>query len=99
MGATPTPGRNGQPLSLVDCALRYYQRGWRIIPTREKKAAVKWKQYQTNAPDAKTVKNWFRRGGIDGVAVLMGSASGGLACRDYDTDDAYQRWANSRPDL
>ena len=41
----------------------------------------------------------FARNGITGLAVILGNASGGLACRDYDDADAYHRWAADHRDL
>jgi bifunctional DNA primase/polymerase-like protein len=39
------------------------------------------------------------RADITGIAVVLGSASGGLACRDFDDESAYQRWATEHPKL
>jgi hypothetical protein len=41
----------------------------------------------------------FARSGVTGLAVVLGSASGGLACRDWDDAGAYHRWADDHPGL
>src|SRR5262245_60507560 len=41
----------------------------------------------------------FARPGVTGLAVVLGSISGGLAVRDYDDAGAYQRWAGDHPEL
>jgi hypothetical protein len=41
----------------------------------------------------------FGRDGATGVAVLLGTVSGGLRVRDYDLEGAYHRWAEAHPDL
>ncbi len=84
---------------LADDALTYAGRGWSIIPTVGKKPATPWKQYQTTRPDEPTLRRLFNRPGITGLAVLLGSASGGLACRDFDSTEGYERWTDAHPDL
>ena len=91
-----TPGNEMWP-----AALDYHRRGWTVIPTVGKKPPEKmpWKKYQTARPDEATLRRLFSRNGITGLAVLLGSASGGLACRDFDCTDGYERWADAHPDL
>jgi hypothetical protein len=92
-----TSGNNGG--ALLTAALDYARRGWSIIPVRKKKAAGKWKQFQTGAADEATLRLLFAAPHVDGLAVLLGSASGGLVARDFDTMDGYKRWAGAHPDL
>jgi hypothetical protein len=80
--------------------------GWAIIPictdgppAFHKKAAVPWKCYQRDGPDLSTLPLLFDRPRLIGLAVILGRASGGLACRDYDVAEAYYRWASAHPDL
>ncbi len=87
------------PSTLLDWAFSYADRGWCIIPVRKKKAAGRWKQFQANRPDPATLRRLFGRGCIDGLAVLLGPASGGLVCRDYDDLTSYQSWAATHRDL
>lgn len=81
-------------------ALAYYQRGWCVIPIPhgQKVARIRWKQYQVKRPTEEQVLKLF--GGNHGnIAVVLGSVSGGLACRDFDTEEGYLQWANEHPDL
>ena len=84
---------------LLEAALEYAARGWSIIPTAGKQPTGSWKTFQTSPPDEPTLRRMFARKGITGLAIIMGSASGGLACRDYDDAGAYRRWADDHPDL
>jgi hypothetical protein len=84
---------------LLAAALHYLRRGWTIIPTKGKKAAGSWKQYQHRPPAEQTVRGWFTSPDVTGVAVILGRASGGLACRDFDTFEGHQDWARYHPDL
>jgi hypothetical protein len=79
--------------ALIDAASNYAARGWSIIPTIGKRAAGLWKPFQTQPADERTLRRMFSRPKVTGIAVILGSASGGLACRDYDDADAYHRWA------
>lgn len=99
MSTVPQPHSSSNPTDLLDAALDYAARGWSIIPTKGKKAACPWKQYQKRPADERTLRRLFLRKDITGLAVILGSASGGLACRDYDTVNAYRHWASEHPAL
>jgi hypothetical protein len=89
-------GPAGNAGSLLGAALDYHhQRGWTIIPVRGKDPAVKWKRYQAGRPDEAQLRRAFEAPGVTGLAVLLGSASGGLHCRDFDVEGKYDRWASS----
>ncbi len=94
-------GGKQQDLSLLQVVLEYHRRGWSIIPIRPgtKKAACKWEQFQSVQPSEATLKKWFAENPAYGLAVILGAASGGLVCRDFDTMEAYERWARTHPDL
>ncbi len=68
-----------------------------MIPTVLKKARGRWKLFQTTPPDEATLSRLFARQGITGLAVLLGSASGRLVCRDFDRLQSYESWAQSLP--
>jgi hypothetical protein len=82
-------------------ALHYASRGWSIVPVAagtKDRPCVKWKPFQTKPADELQVKKWFANGSHN-MAVVFGAVSGGLACRDFDTMEAYQAWAASHPDF
>ena len=87
--------------TLLKAALGYARRGWSIIPIArgQKKAKIKWKPYQTCRPTEETLLGWFGSGTHEALAVILGTASGGLACRDFDSMEAYGFWATAHPDL
>jgi hypothetical protein len=89
---------NAQP-DLLSAALSCAARGWSVIPVIDKRSVGLWKPYQKRASDAKTLQRLFGQKGITGLAVILGNASGGLACRDFDRADAYHEWAASDPEL
>ena len=87
------------------CAARHYWlMGWSIIPVNSttKRAAVKWTTYQAARPPETRLKRWFGAGGKfsqGNLAVVFGSVSGDLACRDWDDMDSYDAWAAAHRDL
>jgi hypothetical protein len=86
--------------NLLDAALDYHHHhGMSIIPTIGKRAAVAWRQYQDHPADEPELRRLMSRPGITGIAVILGSVSHGLACRDYDAADAYCAWRSTHPDL
>lgn len=84
-------------------ALEYRRRGWSIIPiaagTKKPPKEFRWKQYQKKLPTEEELRTWFAGRDDLGVAVILGKASGGLACRDFDDIESYRRWKRSHPDL
>ena len=49
-------------------------------------------------PDETTLRKLFARSDITGLGVVLGSVSGGLAVRDFDTVAPYYGWSASNPD-
>lgn len=64
--------------SIKQAALDYLDRGWSVIPIREreKRPAVAWKAYQGKFASQETVEGWFRRSPDFNVAVVTGALSG-----------------------
>jgi len=79
-------------------ALIYYEYGWSIIPVplSSKVTKKRWKQYQIQRPTKKQICKWFDREDMN-IAVIVGKASNGLACRDFDTMLEYKGWAKEYP--
>jgi hypothetical protein len=87
--------------SLLDTALGYLRRGLSIIAIKARtknQPCGKWKQFQTKPADELQLRKWFARGS-NNIAVIHGSVSDGLGCRDYDRQEDYDRWAAEHPDL
>ena len=85
---------------LVEWALRYASLGWSIIPTKGKKPAIaSWKRFQTERPTEADLRDMFGRSDVDGLAVILGDVSTGLACRDFDALQSYECWAKQNPIL
>lgn len=86
---------------LLVAALDYHRRGWSIVPMAmaKKRPARKWTCYQSNRASEAQVQAWFGKGPRYGIGVVFGAVSRGLASRDFDTLDAYEKWADAHPDL
>ncbi len=84
---------------LLNNALDYSAIGLSVIPTRGKKPACAWKPFQRERPGPEEVRGLFNKPDITGVAVILGQVSGGLACRDFDVPEAYEKWAGGHGDL
>jgi hypothetical protein len=87
---------------MLNLALHYLTRGWSLIPIKagtKNQPCCKWKRFQTEAADELQLRKWFGNGRASNVAIVLGAVSGGLVCRDFDTMEAYDRWAADHPDL
>lgn len=82
-------------------ALVYAAMEWCVIPLKVagKTPAVRWKRFQKQRPDKDQLGRWFDGKQDYGLAVVFGEASGGLASRDFDDLQSYQRWAADHPEL
>ncbi len=94
------------PPSLVDLiqyALLYRSLGWNVLPVAGKKVAVAWRVWQCKRVPKRLLIRLLERKGVTGLAVLCGWISGWpgrkLCVRDFDTIEAYQRWAEQHPSL
>jgi hypothetical protein len=96
---TIKPAQGG---NLLDAALDYHHHhGMSIIPIIGKVPPyrLKWGKYRDHPAEDAELRRLMSRPGITGIAVILGSASHGLACRDYDNHHAYDGWASANPDL
>jgi len=85
---------------LLAAALEGLALGWSIIPVgAAKKAAVKWRQWQTTRADRGQLEKWFAPRRYDGLALVCGPVSAGLVVRDFDDANGYEKWAMSFPKL
>ncbi len=62
----------------------------------KKPALRSWKRYQLERASEPQLRQWFANGDATGLAVVCGVD--GLVVRDFDTVDAYDRWAEAYPD-
>lgn len=88
--------------AVFQAALEYHARRWSVIPIRlmtKKPACRTWEPYQARPAAEQQLRRWFGNGRRHNVAVVLGPVSGGLVCRDFDTMDAYEKWAAAHPDL
>jgi hypothetical protein len=99
---TPSNGDRQGP-SLLEAAIDYCRRGWSIIPiaagTKKPPKGFRWSKYQKRRPTEVELRDWFADRDDLGLAVIFGAVSEGLVCRDFDTKEAYQRWAADHPEL
>ncbi len=89
-------------VDVLSAALMYHSLAWSIIPVVAgiKKPALKsWKPFQTNRADEQQLRDWFDKRDDLGLAVVLGTVSGGLTCRDFDDEAAYHAWAAQNPEL
>jgi hypothetical protein len=86
--------------TILDWALWYHEQGWCIIPIPygKKKALIRWGKYQQKRPDEKKLRQWFSSG-TKNVAVILGSISGDLACRDFDAMAERESWVAEHSEL
>lgn len=83
---------------LLEQALRLNRQfGWSVIPVIGKKAVSTWKQYQQRPPTPKELHQLFAIECVTGLAVIHGAVSGGLVCRDFDSQAAYAAWKQRFP--
>ncbi len=79
-------------------ALEYARLGFSVIPVRGKKPTIRsWKPYQTTPMGPGEIARRFSSPKVTGLAVILGSVSGDLCCRDFDRVEAYRAWARKFP--
>jgi len=65
-------------MSRLDAALRYWERGWSVIPIKPetKRPHIKWEEYQHRHPTEEEIIEWFERWPLADVALVTGQVSG-----------------------
>jgi hypothetical protein len=81
----------GQSKSLITCAQQYRARGYSLIPTHGKVAAVPWTIYQSARPTLDQLQRWFMDGVHTSLAIVTGPVSQ-LAVLDFDDPDRYREF-------
>jgi len=73
---------------ILKSALWYAKHGYSVIPcSKEKKALVKWEQYQKEQPTLKQIENWWGKWPKANIALVTGKISN-LTVLDADTQEA-----------
>ena len=80
---------NDEPAPTAEAALQesliLRSWGWCPFPVdANKRPVVRWKRLQHRRPTDRELATLFRVPGACGVAIITGSASSGLANRDFD---------------
>lgn len=85
-------------MSIHDAAHAAYEAGCAVIPIAEnKKASVRWAEYQQRRPSLQRLNHWLRNQPA-GIAVLGGTISGNLEILDFDDPAAWTQFATNPPD-
>lgn len=86
--------------SLLEAACGYIARGFSVLPMRGKRPSVPiWKTYQQRLATREEIEDWFQDTSVTGVAIVLGGVSGGVAVRDFDTVEGYEKWTKQYPEL
>jgi hypothetical protein len=96
MSTVPKTNPASNPTDLLGAALQCLGRDIATIPVNGKKAAIKWKRYQTVMPTERELRQWFSNPKVSGLAVIH---SCNLVCRDFDKVESYEQWAAHHPNL
>lgn len=77
--------------------------GWAVVPIQKNSKippkGFRLRRFFTNSPTESNVRSWFPSDYDGNLGVILGDVSDGLACRDFDDRDSYQRWAAAYPRL
>lgn len=93
---------------LIGHALRYHDMGWSVFPVggqdpddprRCKRPAYPWSKVTKRRMPTNLIQKLFDRPHVTGIGVVMGRVSGGLAARDFDSDESHAVWSGTQPAL
>ena len=73
----------------------YWELGFDVIPVCGKQPLCRWNR---KPPERTEVRRLLGSDRATGMAVVLGSRSGGLICRDFDLVPAYHSWCDARRD-
>lgn len=72
-------------MTIADVAKMWQSHGMSCIPiTTNKKAAIRWRDYQSRLPDLGEVSEWWGNGHPYGIAIICGTVSGNLEMTEIE---------------
>lgn len=66
-------------------AVAYHQAGWCVLPARNKRPLLSWKEYQHQRPTLAQVQDWFSEAPEDAQIALITGKVSGVTVIDIDT--------------
>lgn len=89
----------GDESTIFNAALAMLDLGWAPLPLApQSKRPIRPYRTWTGPADEETVVSWFD-GQEREIGVVLGNPSGGLICRDFDSEDVYSDWRESNKTL
>lgn len=82
-------------MDLLALAMKYASWGWSVFPVAGKRPLASWKRWQTERATPDELRAMFADPRVTGIAIALGSVSGGLAVRDFDTNESYYAWCEA----
>lgn len=91
-------------MTLHQVASQWQSNGVSVVPVAtNKKAAIRWKEYQARCPSLDELQDWWGNGHPWGIAIICGAVSGGLEMAEIEgranTSDALTDIANAADEL
>jgi hypothetical protein len=88
---------------MLEHAIAYHRLGFSVVPAHPtiKKPATMWKGKQNERMAEDDLRKWFANpeNSPYRIGLVCGKVSDRLAVRDFDSMDAYNRWASEYPDF
>ena len=63
-------------MKMGDCAIRYLNRGFAVVPAQGKRPIIDWRKYQEVRPTEAEVTSWWERFPNANIALVTGAVSG-----------------------
>lgn len=91
-------------MTLHQVASQWQSNGVSVVPVAtNKRAAIRWKEYQARCPSLDELTEWWGNGHPWGIAIICGAVSGGLEMTEIEgratTSDALTDVANAADEL